>query len=112
MGEGSTTRIDAEACRCWTRVMRQSTVLFRAGSVFSLRGWDDDLDENRGMVRVGLPVLLEAGTVETEPMIEAQIFDSYTWVPEPARCVVVEPTTSPGRTLAMFGVLAVVNGCQ
>lgn len=58
--------------------MRQRTVLFRAGSVFSLRGCDEDFDGSRGMLRVGLPDLLEADTVETEPMIDAQIFESYT----------------------------------
>lgn len=82
--------------------MRQSTVLFSAGSVFNLGGWDESFDRARGIVTVGLPDLLEAGIVETEPMIEAQILESYACVPGPARCVVVEPSTSPVSTVAML----------
>jgi hypothetical protein len=73
---GSTMSIDAEACRCWTRVIRQSTVLFRVGRVFNLRGCGEGFVRAREIVMVGKPDLLEAGIVETEPMIEAQILES------------------------------------
>ena len=58
--------------------MRQMTVLLRAGSVFTLGGWEEGVDAVRGMVRVGLPDVLGAGIDETDPMIEAHTLDSYT----------------------------------
>ena len=58
---------------------------------------------------MGLPDLMDAGIVETEPMMEAQILDSYTCVPGPGRCAVVEPSTSPGSVIAMLVVSAKVS---
>lgn len=84
--------------------MRQSRALSSAGRVFVVRGWTDGFGGARGIVMVNLPDLLE-GVVDTEPMMEAQMLESYTWVPGPARWVVAEPSTSPGSATGMGDML-------
>lgn len=68
-------RMEAETCRCWTRVTRQRTTEPTLG-----RGVAADMFEGvgpgRGTEMVGLSFLVAAGMVKVRPMIEARMFVS------------------------------------